>query len=68
VYRRASLRSSGDGSRPMTLRTFPPYRGRFNPDPIPISSTRPSAAPTMRSRNGRRTFCRIVKSSIRGST
>jgi hypothetical protein len=38
--------SSDDGSSPMTDVTLAPWIENFSPDPMPISSTRPSAAPT----------------------
>ena len=37
-------------ARAITLRTRSPYNGRFNPEPEPTSSTRPSAAPITRRR------------------
>jgi len=39
----AIARSSGEGSRPTISCTRSPYSGRFVPDPIPTSSTRPAA-------------------------
>ena len=65
---RAMRSNSGDGSSPMTDRTDGPYSGRLSPEPMPISRTRPSAAPITRRRNGTSASCRIARCSRYGST
>jgi hypothetical protein len=42
--------------------------GRFRPEPMPISRTRPAAPPMTRCRYGSSSFRRVVRSLSRGRT
>ena len=53
----ALARSSAEGSTPYTVSISGRNDERLRPEPIPISSTRPCAAPAVRSRNGAKWMC-----------